>query len=172
MIRIDMSEYMEKHAVSRLIGAPASLLVFYACGAAAIWGLMLLEKRELGIDDALIYEDEPDPIVRQQAALALGVNLIVTGIERATPEHPSPYVGLPLRDSLRVRLLAALVDPVEDVRAEAARALWKAPRTFGTQPAAAETVIEARAALCAAPLSRWRQEWRVDATETAMRYQR
>jgi hypothetical protein len=24
----------------------------------------LLEKRELGIDDALIYEDEPDPVVR------------------------------------------------------------------------------------------------------------
>jgi len=88
----------------------------------------------------LPYAADPDPIVRQQAALALGVNLIVTGIEKATPEHPSPYVGLPLRDSLRVRLLAALVDPVEDVRAEAARALWKAPRTFGTQPAAAETL--------------------------------
>ena len=25
---------------------------------------MLLEQRELGIDDALIYEDEPDPVVR------------------------------------------------------------------------------------------------------------
>ena len=49
---------------ARLIRAPASLLVFYACGAAAIWGLTLLERRELGIDDALIYEDEPDPIVR------------------------------------------------------------------------------------------------------------
>ena len=49
---------------SRLLHAPASLLIFYLCGAAAIWGLMLLEQRELGIDDALIYEDEPDPVVR------------------------------------------------------------------------------------------------------------
>jgi len=49
---------------ARLLHAPASLLIFYLCGAAAIWGLMLLEQRELGIDDALIYEDEPDPVVR------------------------------------------------------------------------------------------------------------
>ena len=49
---------------ARLLRAPASLLLFYLCGAAAIWGLMLLEQRELGIDDALIYEDEPDPVVR------------------------------------------------------------------------------------------------------------
>jgi hypothetical protein len=49
---------------ARLIHAPASLLVFYACAATTIWGLNLLEKRELGIDDALIYEDEPDPVVR------------------------------------------------------------------------------------------------------------
>ena len=49
---------------ARLIRAPAALLVFYACSAAAIWGLTMLERHELRIDDALIYEDEPDPIVR------------------------------------------------------------------------------------------------------------
>jgi hypothetical protein len=49
---------------SRLLRAPASLVIFYACGAAAVWGLTLLEKRELSIDDVLIYEDEPDPVVR------------------------------------------------------------------------------------------------------------
>jgi len=49
---------------ARLIRAPAGLLVFYVCGAAAIWALTLLEKRELAIDDALIYEDQPDPVVR------------------------------------------------------------------------------------------------------------
>jgi hypothetical protein len=49
---------------ARLIRAPAALPVFYVCAAAAIWGLLLLEKRELAIDDTLIYEDEPDPVVR------------------------------------------------------------------------------------------------------------
>jgi hypothetical protein len=55
---------------TRLIRTPEMLVLFYAIGAAAIWGLMLLERRELGIDDALIYEDEPDPVVR---SLELGM---------------------------------------------------------------------------------------------------
>ena len=32
---------------------------------AALCGLAWLERREFGINDALIYEDEPEPIVRQ-----------------------------------------------------------------------------------------------------------
>jgi hypothetical protein len=48
----------------RLIGSPAALLVFFAAIAAVLIGLNRLERRERGIDDALIYEDEPDPIVR------------------------------------------------------------------------------------------------------------
>jgi hypothetical protein len=88
----------------------------------------------------LHYTRDPDPVVREQAVLALGVNLVVAGIEHATPERPSPYRDLPLGDSLRVCLVAALGDPEQGVRAEAARALWKAPRCFGRQPAAAETL--------------------------------
>jgi hypothetical protein len=49
---------------ARLIRAPAGLVLFYVCAAAVIWGLTLLERRELGIDDVLIFEDEPDPVVR------------------------------------------------------------------------------------------------------------
>src|SRR5450631_1487442 len=49
---------------SKLIDDPAQLLLFYAVIAAALYGLSRLEKRELGVDDALIYEDEPDPLVR------------------------------------------------------------------------------------------------------------
>lgn len=96
----------------------------------------------------LALSGDPDPDVRAHATLALGVNLIVTDVERDRPAFPSRYAGHPLRDSLRIRLLAALDDPVERVRAESARALWKAPRTFGPQPAAAETlaaVLERRA---------------------------
>jgi hypothetical protein len=47
-----------------LLDEPAQLLLFYAVAAASLWGLARLEKRELGVDDSLIYEDEPDPIVR------------------------------------------------------------------------------------------------------------
>jgi len=49
---------------ARLLRSPAGLGVFYALAAAALAGLWLLERRELGVDDSLIYEDQPDPIVR------------------------------------------------------------------------------------------------------------
>src|ERR1039457_4355345 len=49
---------------SALLDEPAQLLLFFAVAAASLWGLARLEKRELGVDDSLIYEDEPDPIVR------------------------------------------------------------------------------------------------------------
>jgi len=83
---------------------------------------------------------DPDPEVREQAVLALGVNVVVSDIEQANDRRPSRWTDHPMRDTLRVRLLEALRDPSEPVRAEAARALWKAPRTFGSQPVAAETL--------------------------------
>jgi hypothetical protein len=86
---------------------------------------------------------DADPIVRARATLALGVNRIVTDIEHDRPGFPSRHAAHPLRDSLRLRLLEALRDPEEEVRIEAARALWKAPRTFGAQPSAAETLAHA-----------------------------
>jgi len=49
---------------ARLLDNPAQLLLFYLVIAASLYGLARLEKRELGVDDTLIYEDEPDPIVR------------------------------------------------------------------------------------------------------------
>jgi hypothetical protein len=49
---------------TRLIRAPGGLALFYCLGIIALWGLMRLEKSELGVDDSLIYEDQPDPIVR------------------------------------------------------------------------------------------------------------
>jgi hypothetical protein len=88
----------------------------------------------------LHYTRDPDPVIREQAVLALGVNRVVAGIEHASPDRPSPDEDLPLRDSIRVRLLTALGDREEAVRAEAARALWKAPRAFGSEPAAAESL--------------------------------
>lgn len=80
--------------------------------------------------------------VRARAALALGVNTIVSDIEHDRPGFPSRHAGDPLRDSLRIRLLELLADPDETVRIEAARALWNAPRAFGRQTAAAETLAD------------------------------
>jgi hypothetical protein len=49
---------------ARMIRSPGELVIFYGCGILALRGLMLLEKSELVVDDSLIYEDQPDPIVR------------------------------------------------------------------------------------------------------------
>jgi len=46
------------------IHAPAGLVAFYAVAIAALAGLRWLEGRELRVDDVLIYEDGPDPVVR------------------------------------------------------------------------------------------------------------
>ncbi len=83
---------------------------------------------------------DPDPVVREQAVIALGQNVIVADIEHSAVTRPSRFSDHPVRDSLRVRLTESLTDPSETVRAEAARALWKAPLAFGVVPAAAETL--------------------------------
>jgi hypothetical protein len=48
----------------RMIDSPLLLIVFAIATGAALYGLSKLEIRELGVDDALIYEDQPDPVVR------------------------------------------------------------------------------------------------------------
>ncbi len=47
-----------------LINQPGPLLLLYSLIAAGLYGLSRLERFERGVDDSLIYEDEPDPIVR------------------------------------------------------------------------------------------------------------
>jgi len=91
----------------------------------------------------LPYAADPDSVVREQAVLALGRNWVTSAIENRSDIHADQLLASPIRDSLRVRLFAALDDPVADVRVEAARALWNAPRTFGARPAAAETLVVA-----------------------------
>ncbi len=87
---------------------------------------------------------DPDPWVREEAVMALGVNLVVSGAERGTsPASPSPARD-PVLEELRGRLLEALEsDPGADVRAEAAHALWRSPAAFGRVPEAAETLAKA-----------------------------
>jgi len=93
------------------------------------------------VERILPYATSPDPEIREQATVAMGENLIVSDIEHATGGRPPRYADHPLRGRLRDALLARLAaDSSEGVRAEAARALWKAPRTFGVHRAAAETL--------------------------------
>jgi hypothetical protein len=49
---------------SAMIAAPWKLAVFAAATVAVLHGLARLERRELTIDDVLIYEDQPEPTVR------------------------------------------------------------------------------------------------------------
>jgi hypothetical protein len=49
---------------SAMIAAPWKLAVFFPVGMGALWILAKLERRELTIDDVLIFEDQPDPAVR------------------------------------------------------------------------------------------------------------
>jgi hypothetical protein len=48
----------------RLMQRPGGLVVFYVVGIAALWATGWLERRERDGYDVLIYEDQPDPIVR------------------------------------------------------------------------------------------------------------
>jgi hypothetical protein len=84
---------------------------------------------------------DPDSTVREQAVIALGRNLVVSDLERADAEHPARFENLPLRGALRDTLIEVLRgDSIEVLRVEAAHALWLAPRAFGPQPEAAETL--------------------------------
>ena len=48
----------------RIAGDPLRLALFYLMGLLALRGLAVMERREFGIDSALIFEDQPDPVVR------------------------------------------------------------------------------------------------------------
>ncbi len=47
-----------------LIDAPFRMVIFYTAGILALYGLARLERYELAVDNSVIYEDQPDPIVR------------------------------------------------------------------------------------------------------------
>ncbi|HEV2444567.1 MAG TPA: hypothetical protein VGS58_01540, partial [Candidatus Sulfopaludibacter sp.] len=48
----------------KMIRNPAVLVIFYAVAMAALRGLAWLEERERGIYSVVIFEDQPEPIVR------------------------------------------------------------------------------------------------------------
>jgi hypothetical protein len=87
------------------------------------------------------FARDADPTTRAVAVQALGINRIVSDVEHAGPDRPSHYASSPIRAQLRVALESALLDSEELVRSEAARALWRAPVTFGDHPAAGETLV-------------------------------
>src|SRR5262249_14465760 len=60
--------YLYVFTMSRLeqrwIEAPAGLVLYFVLCGAALYGLRLLEDRELRIDDVSIYDAQRDPVVR------------------------------------------------------------------------------------------------------------
>ena len=48
----------------KLMRRPGELVIFYAVALAALRAMAWLERRERDGYDVLIYEDQPDPIVR------------------------------------------------------------------------------------------------------------
>jgi hypothetical protein len=94
-----------------------------------------------GVQRIVALSRDPDVEVRQQAALALGENLVVADLEADSVAHGSRFAHDPLRDSIRTRLAElTAADPVEAIRIEAAHALWRSPRAFGRVAPAAETL--------------------------------
>jgi hypothetical protein len=49
---------------ARLMDSPAGLALFFVLVGAALWGLAWLERRELIVDSHMIYEDQPEQVVR------------------------------------------------------------------------------------------------------------
>lgn len=92
-----------------------------------------------GVRRIVPLASDASPVIREQAVLALGVNVVVASLQSPGSAAPSPALA-GLRDTVRTALARALRDSVEAVRAEAARALWNAPRAFGPEPVAAESL--------------------------------
>lgn len=92
------------------------------------------------VERLLTMRHEADPVLREQVVLALGVNLIVSDVERTSVSRPARDADPTLRARLGAALREALGDSVESIRAEAARGLWRSPVAFGPAPTAAETL--------------------------------
>jgi hypothetical protein len=92
------------------------------------------------VERLLAMRHEPDPVLREQVVLALGVNLVVSDVEHTSVSRPARDADPTLRARLGAALREAMGDSVESIRAEAARGLWRSPVAFGPAPVAAETL--------------------------------
>ena len=125
MVRIDMSEYMEKHSVSRLIGAPPGYVGYEEGGALTEhvrrkpYSVVLFDEIEKAhpdvfnvmlqiLDDGRLTDGQGRTVDFKNTVLILTSNLGSSVIQEALEKHPKMKRGQPAWDEMEKQVLAAL----------------------------------------------------------------
>ena len=125
MVRIDMSEYMEKHSVSRLIGAPPGYVGYEEGGALAEhvrrkpYSIVLFDEIEKAhpdvfnvmlqiLDDGRLTDGQGRTVDFKNTVLILTSNIGSSVIQEALEKHPKMKRGQPAWDEMEKQVLGAL----------------------------------------------------------------
>jgi len=125
MVRIDMSEYMEKHSVSRLIGAPPGYVGYEEGGALTEhvrrkpYSVVLFDEIEKAhpdvfnvmlqiLDDGRLTDGQGRTVDFKNTVLILTSNLGSSVIQEALEKHPNLVRGDAAYDDMEKQVLAAL----------------------------------------------------------------
>jgi ATP-dependent Clp protease ATP-binding subunit ClpB len=129
MVRIDMSEYMERHAVSRLIGAPPGYVGYDEGGqlTEAVrrrpYSVILLDEVEKAhgdvfnvllqlLDDGRLTDGQGRTVDFSNAVLIMTSNL---GSEFISPDLSDDVVGERVMDAVRAHFRPEFINRVDDV---------------------------------------------------------
>ena len=125
MARIDMSEYMEKHSVSRLIGAPPGYVGYEEGGALTEhvrrkpYSVVLLDEIEKAhpdvfnimlqiLDDGRLTDGQGRTVDFKNTVLIMTSNIGSSVIQETLGKHPRMQRGQPVWDEMEKQVLAAL----------------------------------------------------------------
>ena len=129
MVRIDMSEYMEKHSVSRLVGAPPGYVGYDEGGqlTEAVrrrpYSVVLLDEVEKAhpdvfgallqvLDDGRLTDGQGRTVDFTNAALIMTSNL---GSEMITPDLPEETVRNRVMDVVKARFRPEFLNRIDDI---------------------------------------------------------
>ena len=125
LVRIDMSEYMEKHSVSRLIGAPPGYVGYEEGGALTEhvrrkpYSVVLFDEIEKAhpdvfnvmlqiLDDGRLTDGQGRTVDFKNAVLIMTSNIGSSAIQEAIEKHPKMKRGQAAWDEMEKAVLAAL----------------------------------------------------------------
>ena len=125
MVRIDMSEYMEKHSVSRLIGAPPGYVGYEEGGALTEhvrrkpYSVVLFDEIEKAhpdvfnvmlqiLDDGRLTDGQGRTVDFKNTVLILTSNIGSSVIQEAIEKHPKMKRGQAAWDDMEKQVLSAL----------------------------------------------------------------
>ncbi len=125
MARIDMSEYMEKHSVSRLIGAPPGYVGYEEGGALTEhvrrkpYSVVLFDEIEKAhpdvfnimlqiLDDGRLTDGQGRTVDFKNTVLIMTSNIGSSVIQETLGKHPRMQRGQPVWDEMEKQVLAAL----------------------------------------------------------------